>query len=221
MDNKNKNNRTKINRGKNHSVDDKSSIYQIIDEGLICHIAFIRDGYPVVLPTNYARDNDNIIIHGSQKSPFYLAMKLAESICLSITLLDGLVLAKSAFNHSVNYRSVIIFGKAVEITDKPEKIYNLKKIIDHVIPNRWEGLRAPSERELDETMLLSIPIIEYSAKCRAGQPTVSTSDECMNIWSGVLPLSLKAGVPIGDTFSTNSLPAIELQQYNREQIIGK
>jgi hypothetical protein len=208
-------NRTQLSRAKNRSVENKNDVYAIIDEGLICHVSVIRDNYPVVLPSNYGRYNDELILHGSYEGPFHRAIAAADSICVSIALLDGLVMGKSAYNHSVNYRSVVLYGKAREITDKSEKLKMLKAIIDHVIKNRWDSLRAPSDKELDATMVLSIPIKEYSAKTRMGGPTVALSDENIPVWSGVLPLSLDSGELQGDKHSLLLKPDNNLTEYNR------
>jgi len=208
--------RTNISRGKNRGVEDISEIYKILDEGLICHIAFIRNGYPVVLPTNYARHKNQIIVHGGNESPFYQALAAANDICLTVTLLDGLVLGKSAYNHSVNYRSVVIFGKAKQILDNNEKIENLKVLIDHVVKNRWESVRTPAEKELNATMVLSIPIQEYSAKMRTGKPNVIASDETYPVWSGVLPLETRPGIPEADEFSQNLTADYFIENYSRK-----
>ena len=208
-------NRAEISRGKNRSVEDLQEIYNILDEGLVCHVSFIRDGYPVVLPTNYARHEDQIILHGGHESPFHQAMAAVDNLCLTVTLLDGLVLAKSAYNHSVNYRSVVIFGKARQIVDKTEKLESLKILVNQVIKNRWDSVRPPSEKELDATMVLSIPIREYSAKRRTGDPSVASTDENWPVWSGILPLSLKADVPQSDHFSWQRIADTEIQNYDR------
>jgi hypothetical protein len=209
--------RTTISRGKNREVESIDEIYKILDEGLICHVSFIRDGYPVVLPVNYARQNDRILLHGGYESPFFQAMSKADDLCLNVTLLDGLVLTKSAYNHSVNYRSVVAYGKAQIVEDRAEKVDALKRIINQVVKNRWDSVRPPTEKELDLTMVLSIRIQECSAKSRTGSPGVASSDENYPVWSGVLPLSLKAGEPETDKFSQEILADAEIQNYNRAE----
>lgn len=208
-------NRTELSRGKNREVKDVNEVYRILDEGLVCHLSFIRDGYPVVLPTNYARKQNQIILHGGNESPFYQAIAAADSICLCVTLLDGLVLAKSAYSHSVNYRSVVIFGKARIVEDPDEKVESLKYLVNHVLKNRWESVRPPSEKEVSATMVLSVPIAEYSAKSRAGDPMVMSSDINNPVWSGILPLALKAGAPVSDSLSMELIPDTEIQNYDR------
>ncbi|MDH4261433.1 MAG: pyridoxamine 5'-phosphate oxidase family protein [Spirochaetia bacterium] len=208
-------NKTHNSRSKKSEVKDLAEIYKILDEGLICHISFIRDGYPVVLPSNYSRYNDQIILHGGNASPFHQALAAADDICLSVALLDGLVLGKSAYNHSVNYRSVVIFGKARMLLDKNEKLEGLKSLINHVVKNRYDSVRQPTDKELDETMVLSIPIYEYSSKMRTGKPNVKPLDENFPVWSGVLPLALKSQSPVPDEFSKDKLPDVEIQNYNR------
>ena len=210
-----KTNRTTISRGKNRAVDDRMEVYKILDEGLVCHISFVRDGYPVVLPSSYARHNDYIILHGGYESPFFQSLARADDLCLTVTLLDGLVLAKSAYSHSVNYRSAVIFGKASLIENPSEKLECLKILVNHVLANRWDTVRPPNEKELNSTMVLNIPILEYSAKMRTGDPTVITSDENFPVWSGVLPLSVKRGNPIADNFSGIISPDTEILNYDR------
>jgi len=206
--------RTQLNRGKKREEKNIDEIYKIIDESFLCYISFIRDHYPVVLPKNYGRMGNQIILHGATNSPFTKQISEAKDICINITILDGLVLGKSAFNHSVNFRSVVIYGQANIISNEIQKLKALKAMTNHVVPNRWDKVRAPTIAELKSTMVLSVPLNEISAKVRNGPPTVMSSDENFPIWSGVLPLELKPNLPIADKYSMGVKPTEEVTKYS-------
>ena len=207
--------RSAISRGQKREVTDKQQVYQILDEAIVCHVAFIRDGYPVVLPLNYGRDGDELVLHGSTKSPFFASIAEADTISIAVTHLDGLVLGKSSYNHSVNYRSVVLFGKAQEITDEETKHKKMEKLVNHIIKNRYNIARKPSANEMKATMVLTFPIKEYSAKMRSGDPVVNPDDESLPVWSGVVPLSLQAGTPVADKHSSGIIPENEIMNYKR------
>ncbi len=147
---------------------EKETIYKILDDSFVCHIGFVADGSPVVIPVVYGRKDDKIFFHGGKGSRLLKTVKKGEDICITVTLLDGFVLARSAFHHSVNYRSVVAFGKAVELTKPDEKIEALKSITNHLLPGRWEEVRFPNEKELNATTVLSFDLTEASAKIRSG-----------------------------------------------------
>lgn len=170
----------------------------ILDEGLFCHVGFTVDGQPYVIPTIYARVGDRLYIHGSTVSRMLRSLREGVPVCVTVTLLDGLVLARSAFHHSLNYRSVVILGTAVEVTDPAEKLAALKAVVEHVVPNRWEDVRWPTEQELKATMVLRLPLEEVSAKIRTGSPLDDEEDYQLGCWAGESPLRLIPQAPIPD-----------------------
>jgi hypothetical protein len=174
---------------------DRATIDAILDEGLVCHVGFLADGHPCVIPMNYARSGDRLYLHGSGGSRMLRALAEGAGVCVTVTLLDGLVLARSAFNHSMNYRSVVILGKARELTDRQEKLAALAAFMDHVLPGREASVRGPSESELRGTRVLEVPIHEASAKLRTGPPKDDPEDLGRDCWAGVIPLRLVAGEP--------------------------
>jgi hypothetical protein len=190
--------RTKIKRTPKRGNFERETIYRILDEAFVCHVGFTVDDQPFVMPTGYARLEDNLIIHGSSASRMMRALAWENEICVTVTLIDGLVLARSAFHHSMNYRSVVIFGKAKLITDDQEKLAALKALTEHIVPNRWEEIRPPNELELKATTVLSLPIEEASAKIRTGNPVDDEEDYELDVWAGVIPLKLVVEKPISD-----------------------
>lgn len=177
---------------------DRETLYRILDEGLICHIGFAVDGQPCVIPTLYVRLGDSLYVHGSPASRMLRALACGGSVCVAVTLVDGLVLARSAFHHSMNYRSVVLYGTAAVVEDPAWKAEILRGLSDHVIPGRWEEVRGPSEQELRKTLVLSIPIEEASAKVRSGPPLDDEEDYALPVWAGVLPLHLSVAAPVAD-----------------------
>ncbi|MEJ7624519.1 MAG: pyridoxamine 5'-phosphate oxidase family protein [Pyrinomonadaceae bacterium] len=191
--------RTRVKRIPKRGVYDRESIYRILDEALICHVGFVVDGQPYVIPTGYARVGDDLYIHGSSASRMLRSLSGGVSVCVTVTLLDGLVLARSAFHHSMNYRSVVILGTADLVTHADEKAKALEAFSEHVIPGRWAEVRIPNEVEMKATSVLRLAISEASAKIRTGDPVDDHEDYSMDVWAGVLPLSMAAGDPINDT----------------------
>ena len=177
---------------------DREVINQILDEGFICHVGFAVDDRPFVIPTGYARVGDRLLIHGSQASRMLRTLGQGIDVCVTVTLLDGLVLARSAFHHSMNYRSVIVFGNARVVDDPDEKLEALRALSEHMIPVRWDDVRQPNEHELRLTTVLSLPLTEASAKVRTGPPLDDEEDYELLVWAGVIPLRLVAGTPIDD-----------------------
>jgi uncharacterized protein len=190
--------RTRVVREPERGVYDREAAYRILDEGFICHVGFSLDGQPFVIPTSYGRKDSNLYIHGSAASRMLRQMKEGVAVCVTVTLLDGLVLARSVFNHSMNYRSVVILGKAMLVDDPEEKLTALRALSEHIVPGRWDDARQPNERELKATSVLRVVIEEFSAKVRTGPPIDDAEDLGFPTWAGVLPLEMKAGEAIGD-----------------------
>jgi nitroimidazol reductase NimA-like FMN-containing flavoprotein (pyridoxamine 5'-phosphate oxidase superfamily) len=190
--------RTTVRRLPKRGVYDRDTVYAILDEGLIAHVGFVIDGAPVVIPTIHWRDGDRLYLHGSVASRMLRTLKQGVETCVTVTLLDGLVLARSAFHHSMNYRSVMVMGTAIEVTDREEKLRAFERLVEHVVPGRNRDVRAPNEAEIRGTLVLSMPIDEASAKIRAGGPSDDEEDYALPIWAGVVPLSLHADPPIDD-----------------------
>jgi len=190
--------RTRVVREPERGVYDRAAAYRILDEGFICHVGFSLDGQPFVIPTSYGRKDANLYIHGSAASRMLRQMKEGVAVCVTVTLLDGLVLARSIFNHSMNYRSVVILGKATLVDDPEEKLTALRALSEHIVPGRWDDARQPNERELKATSVLRVPIEEFSSKVRTGPPIDDAEDLAFPTWAGVLPLEMKVGEAIGD-----------------------
>ena len=192
---------------------DHAAVYRILDEAFICHVGFVADGKPVVIPTSYGRIDDELYIHGSAASRMLRSLEEGIDVCVTVTLIDGLVLARSAFHHSINYRSVVIFGAAKLVNDPAEKLKALHAFTDHVVPGRWEEVRPPTESELRATLVFKLPLVEVSAKVRTGPPIDDEEDYSLAVWAGVVPLELRAAAPISD----DRLPLdIEAPDYARD-----
>jgi nitroimidazol reductase NimA-like FMN-containing flavoprotein (pyridoxamine 5'-phosphate oxidase superfamily) len=191
--------RTTVKRLPKRGAYDRATIESILDEGLVCHLGFAVEGQPYVLPTIYARIGDEVFVHGSAASRMLRALGDGIAMCLTVTLLDGLVLARSAFHHSVNYRSVVLLGTARAVLDIEKKTRALRAIVDHVLADRWQAVRTPSEQELKATSVLALPLSEASAKIRTGGPIDDEEDYALPIWAGHLPLTLLPGAAVPDT----------------------
>ncbi len=190
--------RTRLNRRASRGSHDRDLIHAILDEGLVCHVGFVAEGQPYVLPTTYARVDDHLVIHGSTANRMLRTLAGGAPACVTVTLLDGLVLARSAFHHSMNYRSVVILGVARAVVDREAKRRALHAIVEHVAPGRSRESRPASDAEVDGTLVLELPIVEASAKVRAGPPVDDPDDLSLGWWAGVLPLRLSAGTPVPD-----------------------
>ena len=190
--------RTRVVREPERGVYDRETAYRILDEGFLCHVGFAVDDQPFVIPTSYGRKDANLYIHGSAASRMLRQMKEGVAVCVTVTFLDGLVLARSIFNHSMNYRSVVILGKATLVDDPEEKLAALRLLSEHILPGRWDDVRQPNEKELKATSVLRVPIDEYSAKVRTGPPIDDVEDYSFPTWAGVLPLETKVGAPLDD-----------------------
>src|SRR6202142_2064850 len=191
--------RTRVVREPQRAVYDRAAANQILDEAFLCHVGFVADGQPYVIPTSYGRDGDVLYIHGSAASRMLRNLDQGVPVCVTVTLLDGLVLARSVFNHSMNYRSVVILGTATLIDDRAEKLAALRTLSEHIIPHRWDDSRQPNEKELKATSVLRLPITEFSAKVRVGPAIDDEEDYSFPTWAGVIPLETIAGAPIDDS----------------------
>lgn len=189
-------NRTTPSRLAKRAHYDANTIHAILDEALFCTISYVLDGQPMAIPTAFARKDDQLYIHGSVGSHFIRVIQQGGPICISIMLTDGLVLAKSAFHHSVNYRSVIIFGTARTVTDETERMDALALITDHLVPGRWDDLRPTTESEMRKTTVLAFTLAEASAKVRTGGPNDDPEDEDLPIWAGVIPMQTIRLAPV-------------------------
>jgi len=190
--------RTKVRRLSKRAVYDKARVHEILDEGFLCHVGFAVEGQPYVIPTLYARAGELLYMHGSGASR--MLKKLAEGvdICLTVTLVDGYVLARSAFHHSINYRSVTVLGRARLVAELEEKLTALQLITDHVVPGRSDEVRGPNELEMRQTVVLALPLEEVSAKVRVGPPVDDEEDYQLPIWAGVVPIHTRLGAPVAD-----------------------
>jgi uncharacterized protein len=190
--------RTRVTREPERGVYEREAAYRILDEGFLCHVGFVADGQPFVIPTSYGRSGDNLYIHGSAASRMLRTLDRGVPVCVTVTLLDGLVLARSIFNHSMNYRSVVVLGTAVAVEDPQEKLAALRALSEHILPGRWGEVRQPNERELKATLVMRLPIAEFSAKVRQGPPVDDEEDYSFPTWAGVIPLEMTAGAPVND-----------------------
>jgi len=190
--------RARVRRLPKRGAYDRASVHAILDEGLICHVAFAHEGHSVVIPTGYGRDGDVLYLHGSVASRMLRTLAQGLEVAVAVTLLDGLVLARSAFHHSMNYRSVVVFGRARLVDDPAAKLAALRCLSEHLVPGRWDAVRPPTERELKSTSVLALPLDEASAKMRSGPPVDDDADYALPVWAGLLPFELHAGAPVPD-----------------------
>jgi nitroimidazol reductase NimA-like FMN-containing flavoprotein (pyridoxamine 5'-phosphate oxidase superfamily) len=208
--------RTRITREPQLGVYDRETVNHILDEGFICHIGFAVEGQPYVIPTSYARDGDVLYIHGSAASRMLRNLDRGIPVCVTVTLLDGLVLARSVFNHSMNYRSVVVLGTAKLVQDPPQKLAALRVLSEHIIPGRWDDARQPNDKELKQTSVLRVSIEEFSAKVRVGPPIDNEEDYSFPTWAGVLPLEAKVGAAITDERCSQEMP-LYLRSFSRKR----
>src|SRR5271166_1774844 len=201
--------RTRVVREANRAVYDRDAIYMILDEGFVCHVGFSVESQPFVIPTMYARVGDNLYFHGSAASRMLRGLSSGLPVCITVTLIDGLVLARSVFNHSMNYRSVVALGQAILIDDRVEKLRALQAFTEKLIPGRWNDARQPNEKELKATSILKLPLTEVSAKVRTGGVEDDAEDYALPVWAGIIPLRLVADPPIRDTRCDGSIPTPE------------
>jgi len=210
--------RTQVRRLPKRAVYDREAIYRILDEGLVCHVGFVVDGQPVLIPTGYGRDGDTLYVHGSAASRMLRDLAKGVEVSIAVTLLDGLVLARSAFHHSMNYRSVVIFGTAAVVEDQTTKREALRAFTEHITPGRWREVRPPTESELKATTVLAIPLKEMSAKVRTGPPLDDEEDYSLPVWAGVLPLELRSEQPMADSRLSASIQVPDyVRHYDRHR----
>lgn len=190
--------RTKVRRLPDRGKYDSESVYGILDEAFICHVGFVLDGQPNVIPTGFGRVDDTLYIHGSAASRMLRTLSGGVPVCVTVTLVDGIVMARSGFHSSMNYRSVVIFGNAKLVEAREEKLAALAAFSEQVMPGRWKELRETTDAELKGTLVLALPITEASAKVRTGPPKDDEEDYALPLWAGVVPLKLTAGTPIAD-----------------------
>jgi nitroimidazol reductase NimA-like FMN-containing flavoprotein (pyridoxamine 5'-phosphate oxidase superfamily) len=191
--------RTDVTRHPERGVYDREAIDRILDEALICHVGFVHEGHPFVIPTIHARSGETLYVHGSPASRMLKELGEGVDVCVTVTLLDGLVLARSVYNHSMNYRSVLVLGRARLLREPAEKLAALEAVVEHVVPGRWEDARKPTEKELAGTLVLALPLDEASAKVRTGPPSDFEADLELPVWAGVIPVALSTGRPEGPT----------------------
>jgi nitroimidazol reductase NimA-like FMN-containing flavoprotein (pyridoxamine 5'-phosphate oxidase superfamily) len=191
--------RTQVKRLPKRGAYDCETVFKILDEAFVCHVGFVVDGQPYVIPTNYGRAGETIYLHGSAASRMLRSLSGGIPVCVTVTLVDGLVLARSAFHHSANYRSVVMLGTARLVDDPAEKMEALRVFTEHIMKGRWDDIRQPNEQELKGTTVLALPMEEVSAKLRTGGPIDDEEDYALPVWAGVLPLPVTPAEPIPDT----------------------
>jgi len=190
--------RTKVRRLSKRAVYDKAQVHAILDEGFLCHVGFAQDGQPFVIPTLYARSGETLYMHGSGASRMLKTLAQGVDVCVTVTLVDAYVLARSAFHHSMNYRSVTVLGRARLVAEEAEKMQALRVITDHIVPGRWDEVRGPNELEMKQTMVLALPLEEVAAKVRVGPPADDEEDYVLPIWAGIVPIHTQLGEPVAD-----------------------
>jgi len=210
--------RTRVRRKPERGSYDRELIYSVLDEAFVCHIAFIADGMPVVVPTNYVRVGDKLFLHGSMASRLMKTLACGAPFCLSVTLLDGIVCAPSATGHSVNYRSVVVMAKAEPVEGDAAKLAAMRDFVEYVIRGRWSTVRPPTEQELKGTMVVSVPLVEASAKVRTGFAVNDDEDYATPTWTGVIPMKWSSQAPVPDPRGNSSIaPPPNIQHYSRPQ----
>ena len=198
--------RTTLKRRPQRGAFDRPTVYAILDATFLCHVGFVVDGQPYVIPTSCGRDGDALYIHGAAASRMLRELAGAIPVSVAVTLVDGLVLARSAFHHSLNYRSVVVLGTAELVEDPAEKLRALEVITEQIVPGRWAEARIPNDLEVRATMVLRVPITEVSAKIRTGPPIDDEEDMALPVWAGILPLAVTPGEPVIDPLMAPGIP---------------
>ena len=210
--------RTRVTRKPDRAHYDRETIYNILDQAFVCHVGFIAEGMPVVVPTNYVRVGDKLFLHGSTASRLMKTLGSGAPFCLSVTLLDGIVFSPTATGHSVNYRSVVVMGKGEPIEDPVAKLAAMRDFVEYVLRGRWATVRSPSEQELKGTMVLAVPLVEASAKIRTGFAVDNDGEYASGAWTGVLPFKWTPGEPVRDPRGNATIPVPDrIQRYSRPQ----
>lgn len=199
--------RTEVHRHAERGHYDQATIEAILDEGFVGHLAFVQDGQPYAIPMLYVRSGELLYLHGSPQSRLLGTAGAGASLCFTVTLIDGLVLARSAFHHSINYRSVVVLGQAREVTDRAEQLESMRRLVDHIVPGRADDARGPNDGELKATEIVAMTISEVSAKVRTGPPIDSKRDQSLPVWAGVVPVALRAADPVADADCHMPVPA--------------
>ena len=207
--------RTQVARLPKRAVYDKKQVHAILDEGFLCHVGFNVEQQPYVIPTGYVRAGEKLYIHGSAASRMMRQLDRGIQVCVTVTLVDGFVLARSAFHHSVNYRSVVMLGTARLVVDRDEKIDALRRFTNHIVPGRWDEARQPTDQELKATSVLVLPLEEVSAKVRTGPPIDDEEDYALPIWAGVVPIHLGVGDPVPDDRISPAVEAFDTRRLTR------
>src|SRR5262245_60893938 len=208
--------RTQVKRLPKRGAYDRETVFKILDEAFVCHVGFVVDGQPYVIPTNFGRVGDTLYLHGSAASRMLRTLSEGVPVCATVSLIDGLVLARSAFHHSVNYRSVVILGTARLVEEPKEKREALRLFTEHIMKGRWEEIRWPNEQEMKATIVLALPLEEVSAKVRTGGPIDDEEDYSLPVWAGVLPIESVAREPVSDArLNPGTLVPDYLKRYRR------
>ena len=208
--------RTSVHRHPERGAYDRATIDAILDEGLVCHLGFVSDDQPIVIPTMYVRDGDRVVVHGSAASRMTRTLGTGLPVCLTVTLLDGVVFARTANNHSMNYRSVVLLGRGELISEPAAKLAAMRALVERIAPGRWDRIREPSDKEMRSTTILSLPIDEVSAKVRTGPPLDEGEDLALPVWAGVVPLRVTAAAPVDDPALSQDLePADDIAGFLR------
>jgi nitroimidazol reductase NimA-like FMN-containing flavoprotein (pyridoxamine 5'-phosphate oxidase superfamily) len=205
--------RTKVRRLRKRAVYDKAQVHAILDEAFMCHVGFVRENQPFVIPTLYARRGETVYIHGSGVSRMLKTLEEGVEVCITVTLVDGYVLARSAFHHSMNYRSVVMLGRARPVTAEREKMRALETITDHIVPHRWAEVRGPNELEMRQTAVLSLRLKEVSAKVRTGPPVDDEEDYALPVWAGVVPILTRPADPVPDARLLPSAKEFQISRF--------
>jgi nitroimidazol reductase NimA-like FMN-containing flavoprotein (pyridoxamine 5'-phosphate oxidase superfamily) len=211
--------RTSLTRHRDRARTDREELYAVLDAGLVCHLGVIvggTDGTPVVLPTSYGRIGDTLYLHGSVANQS-IGAAAGKPVCVTVTHLDGIVLARSVFHHSVNYRSAVIFGTARLVTDDPERLRGLRAIVEQLAPGQWDNARPPTRKELAATAVLALPLADASVKVRSGPPIDDPEDHALSVWAGVLPVRTMFGAPAADPALA---PGVTLPPHVRNRMPG-
>lgn len=207
--------RTRVARLPTRGVYDREQVHAILDEGFLCHVGFVADGQPYVIPTGYARDGETVYLHGSAASRMLRSLDGGVPVCVTVTLVDGFVLARSVFHHSMNYRSVVMLGTARAVTEREEKLRALRAFTNHIVPGRWEEARPPSEQELKATSVLALALEEVSAKMRSGPPVDDEEDYTLPVWAGVVPVRLQMGEPLPDDRLRSDVETLDTTRFQQ------
>jgi uncharacterized protein len=205
--------RTKVRRLAKRAVYDKAQVHAILDEGFLCHVGFVQDGQPFVIPTLYARSGETLYMHGSGASRMLKTLAQGVDVCVTVTLVDAYVLARSAFHHSMNYRAVTVLGQARLVADETEKLAALRVITDHIVPRRWDEVRGPNALEMKQTIVLALPLEEVAAKVRSGPPADDDEDYALPVWAGIVPIRAQLGEPVGDGRVLPEVQPVQLERF--------